>query len=329
MKFTKALNLNLLDFDPKWNDTLELMQLVTTKLVKDGGSQLKCDLKFLLTRILNINTCISITGLFVLTPFWTSGKLERFLYDKVGTWETTGAPILFEKQEQEYIDWINLRQNSTDLFKTRDWKAKNACVQVVFINREPVAKLHAEYCDMPNFFLMYRTNKKRNDPPAMNEMGITEIEVGSRPTNPKKSIKNKVRVISAMMKFTGGYDTDNALDAEADIEETQDKDEDVLVRKRQTMNLDSDEKSPEDYSGENSGGDSSSSVSGSEEIKVEEESERSKFSEETTKRISMKEASSSTVASMAKSKEYFDSNGESESIESKPYPDHGNKIKKS
>lgn len=37
MKFAKAANLTLIDFDPKWDDVPQVIGIVKDKLIKDGG----------------------------------------------------------------------------------------------------------------------------------------------------------------------------------------------------------------------------------------------------------------------------------------------------
>lgn len=37
MKFAKAADLTLIDFDPKWDDVPQVIGIVKDKLIKDGG----------------------------------------------------------------------------------------------------------------------------------------------------------------------------------------------------------------------------------------------------------------------------------------------------
>lgn len=42
MKFSKAANLTLIDFDPKWDDMPQVIGIVKEKLIKDGGMHINC-----------------------------------------------------------------------------------------------------------------------------------------------------------------------------------------------------------------------------------------------------------------------------------------------
>ncbi|CAL8137660.1 unnamed protein product [Orchesella dallaii] len=151
-EYCEHAKLQLLDFDPKWDDTEEIIKIFTSKIVRELDQ-------------------------FQLTPIWTSGKLEGKYKNKKGTWTTGGKALDFSSGGSgSNFQWRSL--DDPELDKIREGSITNPCVEVSFNDVQSQVMLRPDYCYIPKYFLCWRKSKRRsNDPPPENTLGISIIEL--------------------------------------------------------------------------------------------------------------------------------------------------------